>query len=248
MSKCYLFWSFRYCLQAETSPGGIFTVWDATELDRDSSEVQRLGLWQPCFQSLVMFLRMQYMLLMVFFFSRGGRSLRLFNTPSCRVGEQTAGSQCLHRTRNAVLENRGMHEALNKAEEITSGFSALTHRPWDGEDGKSLLWVATEWNISEHLSLTGLKKQRKGSCWLWKSWMNVLRAVILVALVIKLNGGLMGNVHFPRICWVKCRFLEILSGAGQRWQRTQSQNKDEGMREGGRQKKDILRKCRGDNI
>lgn len=32
-------------------------------------------------------------------------------------------------TRNAVFENRGMNEALNKAEEITSGFSALTHRP-----------------------------------------------------------------------------------------------------------------------
>lgn len=53
-----------------------------------------------------------------------------------------------------------------------------------------------------------------------------MRAVIFVALVIKLSGGLMGNVHFLRMCWDKYRFLEVLPEAGQRWQRIQSQNRD----------------------
>lgn len=75
----------------------------------------------------------------------------------------------------------------------------------------------------------------------------VMRAVILVALVIKLNGGLMGNAHFPRMCWVKCRFLETLSEAGQRWQRIQSQNRG-GMSGGGKTQKETFCKNRVDNI
>ena len=46
----------------------------------------------------------------------------------------------------------------------------------------------------------------------------------------------MGNVHFLRICWDKCRFLEVLSEAGRRWQRIQSQKRDR-VRWGGRPKK-----------
>ena len=44
----------------------------------------------------------------------------------------------------------------------------------------------------------------------------------------------MGNVHFLRMCWDKCSFLEALSEAGQRWQRIQSQNRGRVKGEAGR--------------
>lgn len=132
--------------------------------------------------------------------------------------------------------------SLNRAEEITSQFSALTQSPWNGEDGKSLLWVATKWNISEHLFLTGLKKQRKqrkGGCWLWKSWMNVWRAVILVVLVIKIKWGPYGKCTFPRNVLGQMQvFRGDLRGWGWGvgWQRIQSHNRDR-VRGGMRPKK-----------
>jgi hypothetical protein len=56
--------------------------------------------------------------------------------------------------------------------------------------------------------------------------MNVLRAVILVVLVIKIKWGPYVNVHFLRKCWDKCKFLKAFSKAVQRWQRIQSQNRN----------------------
>lgn len=66
--------------------------------------------------------------------------------------------------------------------------------------------------------------------------MNILRAVILVVLVVKIKWRPYGKCTFPQNVLGKCRFLEALSEAGQRWQRIQSQNKD-WVREGGRPEK-----------
>lgn len=46
----------------------------------------------------------------------------------------------------------------------------------------------------------------------------------------------MGDVRFIGMCWDKCRFLEALSEAGQRWQKIQSQKRDR-VRGGGRPEK-----------
>ena len=54
----------------------------------------------------------------------------------------------------------------------------------------------------------------------------------------------MGNVHFLRMCWDKCSFLEALSEAGQRWQRIQSKNRGRVKGEAGRPEQTHFQKQR----
>lgn len=58
----------------------------------------------------------------------------------------------------------------------------------------------------------------------------------------------MGNVHFLRMCWDKCSFLEALSEAGQRWQRIQSQNRDRVKGEAGRPEQTHFQKQRRSHV
>ena len=58
----------------------------------------------------------------------------------------------------------------------------------------------------------------------------------------------MGNVHFLRMCWDKCSFLEALSEAGQRWQRLRSQNRDRVRGGAGRPEKTNFQKQRRSHV
>lgn len=57
----------------------------------------------------------------------------------------------------------------------------------------------------------------------------------------------MGDVRFIGMCWDKCRFLEALSEAGQRWQKNTKSEEGQGERRR-ETRKDTLCKSRGDHI